>query len=75
MSKLKLLLLGIVLLFFSVSGSALSLDQAIHPALAPTPTADPNFLILHQFAGQANNGRIPYGLLVLYNGAFYGTTT
>ena len=76
MSKLKLLL-GILLLFFSVSGTALRIDQIISPAITPgpTPAANPDFLILHQFAGQANNGRIPYGLLVLYNGAFYGTTT
>lgn len=35
----------------------------------------PTFTILHQFTSQPNDGRIPYGALVFYNGAFYGTTT
>ncbi len=33
------------------------------------------FTIVHQFGSQANNGRIPYGVLVPYNGYLYGTTT
>jgi uncharacterized delta-60 repeat protein len=39
----------------------------------PAPTTQ--FAALHQFGGQADNGRIPYGVLVLHNGVFYGTTT
>jgi len=30
---------------------------------------------LHQFGSQTDNGRIPYGMLVSYNGFLYGTTT
>lgn len=52
------------------------------PAQTPTPTpsvVEPapatQFTALHQFGSQADNGRIPYGVLVLYNGVFYGTTT
>src|SRR3990170_2120118 len=33
------------------------------------------FTILHHFAGQPYNGRVPYGVLVLHNGVFYGATT
>ncbi len=31
--------------------------------------------ILHHFGSQAGNGRVPYGVLVLHEGVFYGTTT
>jgi uncharacterized delta-60 repeat protein len=30
---------------------------------------------LHQFGSQADNGRVPYGLLTLSDGVLYGTTT
>jgi uncharacterized repeat protein (TIGR03803 family) len=33
------------------------------------------FTTLHHFAGAANNGRVPYGLLIPHEGLFYGTTT
>jgi uncharacterized delta-60 repeat protein len=39
----------------------------------PNPAV--GFTTLHQFGNQADNGRIPYGVLVPYNGVFYGTTT
>jgi uncharacterized repeat protein (TIGR03803 family) len=48
-------------------------DYVIHELLIhPTST---QFSILHHFAGAADNGRIPYGVLVLHDGVFYGTTT
>jgi uncharacterized repeat protein (TIGR03803 family) len=42
---------------------------------SPADTLTAPFTVLHNFGGQPENGRIPYGLLVLYNGIFYGTTT
>jgi|GEM_PF-1978703 len=39
------------------------------------PNVTEGFTVLHQFGSQPNNGRIPYGVLVSYNGFFYGTTT
>ncbi|MBI5953696.1 MAG: cadherin domain-containing protein [Chloroflexi bacterium] len=51
------------------------------PTPIPTPettaaaAAPSQFTVLHQFGGQSNNGRVPYGTLVAYNGVFYGTTT
>ena len=33
------------------------------------------FTVLHHFASGSNNGRVPYGVLVPYEGLFYGTTT
>jgi uncharacterized delta-60 repeat protein len=47
----------------------------INPNSNPVPTPTAGFTALHQFGSQANNGRIPYGLLVLHDGVFYGTTT
>jgi len=40
-------------------------------------TANPatSFTALHQFGSQADNGRVPYGLLTLSDGVLYGTTT
>ncbi len=40
-----------------------------------SPNSATGFTALHQFGSQADNGRIPYGVLVPYNGFFYGTTT
>ena len=40
-----------------------------------TPNSAAGFTALHQFGSQADNGRIPYGVLVQYNGFLYGTTT
>jgi uncharacterized delta-60 repeat protein len=37
--------------------------------------ASTGFTALHQFGSQADNGRIPYGLLALHDGFLYGTTT
>jgi uncharacterized delta-60 repeat protein len=39
------------------------------------PNSAAGFTALHQFGSQADNGRVPYGVLVPYNGVFYGTTT
>jgi uncharacterized delta-60 repeat protein len=50
-----------------------STQTPMPPVVEPAPSTQ--FTALHQFGSQADNGRIPYGVLVLYNGVFYGTTT
>ena len=44
------------------------------PSLTPVNALIP-FTVLHDFSGQPGDGRIPYGVIVLSSGIFYGTTT
>jgi uncharacterized repeat protein (TIGR03803 family) len=37
--------------------------------------APKKFAVLHNFGSEPDNGRIPYGVLVLHKGVLYGTTT
>lgn len=54
-----------------------TLRETLKPVIvASTATSIPlGLTILHQFGSQPENGRIPYGVLVLQDGIFYGTTT
>jgi uncharacterized repeat protein (TIGR03803 family) len=51
-----------------------SLPAAAPSASSTSPSAA-GFSILHHFGSQPDNGRIPYGVLVLHDGIFYGTST
>jgi uncharacterized repeat protein (TIGR03803 family) len=39
------------------------------------PPETKRLTVLHNFAGAPDNGRVPYGVLTLHAGAFYGSTT
>jgi uncharacterized repeat protein (TIGR03803 family) len=58
-----------------------SIQPSPYPTISPASTTAPTtaqatgLTILHHFTSQPGDGRIPYGVLVLHNGTFYGTTT
>ncbi|MBK8822894.1 MAG: cadherin domain-containing protein [Anaerolineales bacterium] len=56
------------------SDGALNDQQEISVRIL-NPNNTSGITFLHEFGGQQNNGRIPYGTLLLYNDFLYGTTT
>jgi len=56
------------------SDGALTNQQEISVRIL-NPNNTNGIAFLHEFGSQQNNGRIPYGALLLYNDFLYGTTT